>query len=215
MPRKKKKYHYIYKTVNLLNGKYYLGMHSSYNLEDGYLGSGKRLKYSINKHGKENHKIEILEFVDSREELKKKEKEIVNLNEIAKKECMNLQVGGGGGFSSKEHHRKCTMAGLKSQWNDPEFIKRHKTRAGKTISIYNRITNKKGINNPFYGKHHTKETKEKISVSNKAKAFQKGEKNSQYNTCWITNGKENKKIKNTDKLPNKWRFGRTIKKKIV
>lgn len=44
-------------------------MHSTDNLEDGYLGSEKRLRYSINKHGAENHEREILEFVDSREEL--------------------------------------------------------------------------------------------------------------------------------------------------
>jgi hypothetical protein len=46
-------------------------MHSTDNLDDGYLGSGKRLRYSINKHGAENHVREILEFVDSRENSKK------------------------------------------------------------------------------------------------------------------------------------------------
>ena len=71
MPRKEKKYHFIYKTTNLLSGKYYIGMHSTDNLGDGYLGSGKRLRYSINKYGEENHNREILEFVDSRKELKK------------------------------------------------------------------------------------------------------------------------------------------------
>ena len=66
MARKEKTYHFIYKTTNLLNGKYYIGMHSTFNLEDGYMGSGKRLKRSLNKYGKENHKVEILEFVDNR-----------------------------------------------------------------------------------------------------------------------------------------------------
>ena len=31
---------------------------------DGYLGSGKRLRYSIRKHGEEKFKLEILEFHD-------------------------------------------------------------------------------------------------------------------------------------------------------
>ena len=72
MPRKQYTLHYIYKTTNLLNGKYYIGMHSTFNINDGYLGSGKRLWYSINKYGKQNHKIEIIEFCDNRDELKKK-----------------------------------------------------------------------------------------------------------------------------------------------
>ena len=83
MPRKPKKYHFIYKTTNLLSGKYYWGMHSTNDLNDGYMGSGKRLRYSINKHGKENHKVEIWEFLNSREELRKRESEIANLNEIS------------------------------------------------------------------------------------------------------------------------------------
>jgi hypothetical protein len=36
----------------------------------------------------------------------------------------------------------------------------------------------------------------------------KGESNSQFGTCWITNGTENKKIKKTEKLPKGWEFGR-------
>ena len=92
MTRKQKKYHFIYKTTNLLSGRYYIGMHSTNDLEDGYLGSGRRLRYSINKYGVENHKREILEFCDNRSELKSREVEIVNLNEIAKIDCMNLKV---------------------------------------------------------------------------------------------------------------------------
>ena len=61
-----KKYHFIYKTTNLLSGKYYIGMHSTDDLNDGYLGSGTLLRRSLNKYGKENHSIEILEFLNSR-----------------------------------------------------------------------------------------------------------------------------------------------------
>ena len=87
MARRQKKYHYIYKTTCLLNNKFYFGMHSTDNLNDGYLGSGKRLWYSLNYHGKENHIKEIIEFCENREILKKREKEIVNeqlLSEIGR-----------------------------------------------------------------------------------------------------------------------------------
>lgn len=77
MAKKRKKYHYIYKTINLITMRYYYGMHSTYKLDDGYLGSGKRLRYSINKYGEENHVKTILEYFETREELKKRESEIV------------------------------------------------------------------------------------------------------------------------------------------
>jgi hypothetical protein len=38
----------------MLNNKYYIGMHSTNNLEDGYIGSGDRIRRSLKKYGKEN-----------------------------------------------------------------------------------------------------------------------------------------------------------------
>ena len=69
MGRKKPHIHYIYKTTCNVTKRYYIGMHSTTNLEDGYLGSGKRLRYSVRKYGKENHTKEILEFLPTREKL--------------------------------------------------------------------------------------------------------------------------------------------------
>lgn len=57
--KKNKKYFFIYKTTNLINGKYYIGMHATNNLEDDYLGSGTYLRRSVKKHGKESFKKEI------------------------------------------------------------------------------------------------------------------------------------------------------------
>ena len=52
--RKVKNIHYIYKTTCNITGRWYVGMHSTSNENDGYMGSGKRLRYSIRKYGKEN-----------------------------------------------------------------------------------------------------------------------------------------------------------------
>ena len=97
MPRReKKKFHFLYKTTNLINGKFYIGVHSTDNLNDGYLGSGKILRYSINKYGIENFKIERLEFFEDKGKLFEREKEIVNKSFLQDPSCMILKSGGSG-----------------------------------------------------------------------------------------------------------------------
>ena len=195
MARKEKKYHFIYKTTNLLSGKYYIGMHSTNNLDDGYMGSGKRLRYSINKYGVENHKREILEFFENRKQLTVREKEIVTFNEIAKEECLNLCVGGQGGFINEEGYKKGAkkMSEIISERKktDIEFYKRWQ----KAVSNALKKRHKEGKikYDTFTGKKHSQETKNKIGKLNKIN--QQGKKNSQFGTCWITKENINKKIK--------------------
>lgn len=120
MKNSEKKYHYIYKTTCLINNKYYIGMHSTNNLDDGYMGSGSALKYSIHVYGKKNHKVEILEFAKNREELVLKESKIVNKSVVNDGKSMNMKPGGIGGFmkkvkNKKKKHKKKTSINLKSK----------------------------------------------------------------------------------------------------
>jgi group I intron endonuclease len=206
-----KKYHYIYKTTNLINGKFYVGMHSTNNLKDGYLGSGKKLRYSIRKYGTENFKIEYLEFFDNRIDLANREKELVTEDLLKDPMCMNLKSGGDGGCAG-EAAMKWSKAGIaKRKWlfeNEPNFRK----EVNQATSIRTKILWENGkfdlhFNNKYWvGKSHREDSKRKIGEANKLK--QSGSANSQFGTCWITNGTENKKIKKTEKLPEGWEFGR-------
>ena len=58
------KYNFIYKTTNIVNGKIYIGRHSTDNNTDLYLGSGVLLLEDIKKYGVDNFRREILEYCD-------------------------------------------------------------------------------------------------------------------------------------------------------
>lgn len=90
-------YYTIYQTTNLVNGKTYIGMHSTHNLNDGYIGSGKLLWKAVEKYGKTNFKTEILHFLNTFQEMVDKEKEIVNESYLRNGNTYNLCQGGRGG----------------------------------------------------------------------------------------------------------------------
>ena len=205
MARPEKKYHFIYKTTNLKNGKYYVGMHSTNDLNDGYLGSGTRLRRSIRRHGIENFKLEILEFLPDRNSLKKREAELVNEELLKDSLNINLVYGGHGGYISPDGYKKGAKKMNEVLWANAEFRKRKSEwKSEHNIKLW---ADGKLKQTPWpKGKPLSEETKKKIGEANKIK--QSGSANSQFNTCWITNGIENKKVKKTQKLPKGWKFGR-------
>ncbi len=202
MPRKQYTYHYIYKTTCLVTNKFYIGMHSTSNLKDGYLGSGKRLWYSLNKHGKENHQLEILEFCLDRISLKNREKEIVNEDFLKNELCMNLQMGGTGGFINAEHQFKCSSAGGKIGGKIAGPMNLKYMIAGRKRKIQNGTLLISGKNGSFYGKHHTEETKHIIGMKNSI--HQQGNNHSQYGTHWIYSLTEKKSVKIKKEELNDW-----------
>ena len=205
-------YHYIYKIVNLINGKFYIGMHSTFDLNDEYMGSGKYLWNAKRKYGIENFAKEILEFLPDRKSLCEREKDLVNEDLIKDPNCMNLKFGGSGGippFNEEElldFHRKggrtvrliLQKKHIDKLINDSEYLEAFK----KSCSI----AKTKQTIFPV----HTDETKKKMRMH---KGKQLGNKNSQAGTMWIYNKElnQNKKIKKTDVIPEGWIKGRKIK----
>lgn len=222
MARKSHRFHYIYKITNTKNGNYYVGMHSTNNLEDGYMGGGKRIRNSIRKHGLEVHTKEILEFLDNRISLAEREKEIVNESLLRDPFCLNLCIGGEGGIRNwmldsnltKEYGQRGGIS-LRNKMKDEEFRKSfiEKTKNNREKGTQKLIElNREGKipNDQFKGKKHSDEAI--LLMKEKKIGHGIGESNSQFGTCWITNGVENKKIKKDSSLPDNWKFGRTILK---
>lgn len=92
----KHKYNYFYKITNKVNGHFYYGVHSTDNLDDGYMGSGLRLNEAYMKYGIGNFTKEILKFFDSRKEAFQYESEVVNEILVEDRNCYNLTKGGKG-----------------------------------------------------------------------------------------------------------------------
>ena len=60
--------YYIYRITNKVNGKTYIGQHKYRELNDNYMGSGKRLWEAYRKYGFENFEKKILVFNISKRE---------------------------------------------------------------------------------------------------------------------------------------------------
>ena len=204
MPRRQKLHHYIYKTTCLVTGKFYVGMHSTDDPNDGYLGSGKILGYSRKKHGDENHKKEILEYLPTREALKLREKEIVNEALLADPLNINLKYGGEGGFdhlNSPEaiEKRRWTFAvrskaGREAQqrlMQDPEYAAKRLAQQREIVKIAKAASMAKHPEGTFKNRCHSAETRVIMSKSHQGKHL--GSKNSQFGTCWMS--KDGKSIK--------------------
>jgi hypothetical protein len=169
-------------------------MHSTCNLDDGYMGSGKRLRYSIRKYGIDNHNKEILEFFENRDLLIEAEIKAITADMLLDKDCMNIVEGGTGGYGDRFLTKEQLIKGglnMQSKFKGSIEQKKWSSKGGsEKFKLYGIPKNLKPNWN---GKKHSDETKQKMSEARKGVGS--GENNSQYGTCWITKDGTNKKIK--------------------
>jgi len=202
----RRRYHYVYKTTCKVTGKYYIGMHSTDNLEDGYVGSGKILWYSINKHGKDNHVCEILEFLPDRITLRLREAALITETCLKDPKCMNIKLGGDGGWdhiiaNSKQHSLTSAVGGKKGGAvhrqrceSDPAYKQKYAKSGAKVIREHGGFDKLKEKDPEAFAAICTLATEAAKSEKAKAKRkatfiennHQQGEKNSQYGSCWIS-----------------------------
>lgn len=90
--------HYIYRIINLLNNREYIGVRSHpFPEKDSYMSSSLILKKEIKKIGVKNFKKEILEYFNTREEANLREIELVNYLYVINPNTYNQRTGGPSG----------------------------------------------------------------------------------------------------------------------
>lgn len=92
-----RRFHTVYQITNLRDAKIYIGCHSTDNIDDGYMGSGFRLRTAMITEGKEFFMKEILYVFDNAKQMFDKERELVNEDFIKRSDTYNMVLGGNGG----------------------------------------------------------------------------------------------------------------------
>ena len=176
---------YIYETINLINGKKYIGKHKSKEFDKNYYGSGTYLKKALEKYGKENFSIKIIEEISDDKDYKylsERERSWIEVtNAVKSDKYYNNSYGG------EDEGWSGVNEAFKETNNYPTKFKGKHHSIKTKIKLSNAL---KGRVSPMKGKHLSKETKAKISKSCKGLCK---------NYMWITNGKDNKFIPSEDK----------------
>jgi hypothetical protein len=202
-------YYYLYKITNIRNNRYYVGIHKTENLLDGYMGSGKLIKAAIRKYGLDSFRKEILIFCNSYRELLDVERGFVNSLFVGKLSSYNLKLGGKGGFDYINNNNILKFKGR-------THTKKTKKQIGEKLSAifsqevykqyfafrmlgnnYNPRIKLKGPEHPAYGKAKSFEHREKLSralklayvrgFNSNSPVYKKGAEHPAFGCVWICN----------------------------
>lgn len=124
---------YIYETINLINGKKYIGQKkSNMFLGNKYLGSGTRLHLAIKKYGEENFTVKLIEECNSEQELNEREIYWIEFyNATTSENYYNISIGGDGGDTTS-----CNP-------NKNEIIQKRSNKLKGLITINNGVNHKR------------------------------------------------------------------------
>ena len=159
--------HTLYKTTNLVNKKFYLGVHTTEdiafgcdNWEDPYVGSGHNIWAALKKYGRDKFQVEIVAYFDEEDYAYDAEKDIVTEEWLTKNKgvCYNINVGG------NKPPRTTSESAKKANVNRKANGYRHSEEHNEKVRLSMLGKNKgkyDGEDNPFFGKKHSKESNQK------------------------------------------------------
>ena len=210
-------YGYIYKITNLINEKKYIGKHKSASFDKDYFGSGKIIKQAVKKEGKENFRIDIIEWCENKEQLNEAEKYWIKFYDAQKsEEYYNIASGGEGNegliFTEEQklnlhniqidrvrmHKGSIEKNPKKGSIQELELLLDGYEYGFCETSCMAHTYDQTGINNPMYGKYgkdnpnygskRTEEQRRNISKSCIGrKAWNKGKEGTAKGTVWYYN----------------------------
>jgi len=161
----------IYKATNLINNKSYIGQtqNSLKQRKNEHINHAKSNRYSmifhkaIRKYGNDNFKWEVLCECNDIDELNKMEKHHIKEHNtfIDNGNGYNMTTGGDGYTVSEETRKKMSRTRTGKKASDKAI----QSKMGKNNHMYGKY----GKNNPNFGRKQSKETKSKISKSNKGR----------------------------------------------
>lgn len=208
-------YYIVYKITCHIDGKIYVGVHKTNNIDDSYMESGKHLKNAQCKYGIKNFSKEILAIFDNPDDMFNMESEIVDESFVNDPNTYNLTTGGKGALdyindeiakgNIVRPREKLVKGGhmtlesgalLRGSQKHHQLLKSDKSYRDK----YKQSIKSGKPNSGFSGKTHSDKTKDKMSKSHAGK--REGAKNHRFGTCWIfhPDDKISKSI-NKDDLP--------------
>lgn len=226
-------YGYIYLTTNLVNGKKYIGKKVADSFQKWYYGSGVLLKEALDKYGKSNFSVTVLEMLpDGSTDKQLSEREIYwidKFNAVESDEFYNLDHGGSGWNLPEKRSKRHRESIKANHWSKSEraneiAAKISKGLTGKHLSEEHKKKISESHTNPspevrrrlseaHLGKSLSEEHKSKISESLRGRArdedVRKRISESSKGKRRITDGYSNKVINKDDPVPIGWRYGVT------
>ena len=187
-------FHYVYEITNNINGRKYIGKHSTNNLNDNYMGSGKALLKAINKYGVENFSKNIIVVCESEKEAYLEEQRLIKERNAVESNLYYNIVDGGQGISSSyminrwkdKDYREFHRLKLVRMWQDEDYRKSQSLRM-KDISrnLWENENHRKLISEKMIKYCSNEEVKKERSIR------VKGENNPMYGTKHTDKEKEN------------------------
>lgn len=217
--------YYFYRTTNLVNGKYYQGVHHSANPEkDPYFGSGPGIVAAVQKYGRENFKTEIIrDDFKNMKEAYEYEASVVTLDSLDPKICYNQVPGGRGirdgvipmfkGDLEIRVHKK-----LKEYYESLGFQKGRPLKARLNVSKSHKGKPSKQKGRVYLHKGHEVEIRIPRDQVGRylVQGYELGHSQASKDRTskgrrgyrWITDGKQALQIKEGEELPENFWFGK-------